>query len=67
MTHSRQEHQASDKGMDHKAARQSKTARAAPFPKLDRIGRSWVDGNGELQNWTACSEIHQMAWFARNA
>lgn len=62
MTHSCREYQASDKGVDHKAARQSETARAT---NLSRIGRTWVDGNGTLQHWTACSEIHHLAWLLR--
>ena len=36
MTHSSQEYRASDKGSDHKAARQSKTARATTYRILIR-------------------------------
>lgn len=63
MTHSCREYQVSDKDVDHKAARQSETARATIHQRKSRIGRRWIDGNGIEQHWSACSEIHHMAWF----
>lgn len=44
MTHSCREYQASDKGVDHKAARQSETARATKYHLLYEDPVSLING-----------------------